>query len=133
MRSTFKTQDQIFELLSNDTELMNLLGNPATDEELNIKLKREMTSIDVFDTNDLDFISFYFVNAMPTKNYKVNKGVLIIDYFTSLRYNAGELSEKIKTILSEKLGLQIMSEGQIASGIVGVYQYRQRFMPLVWG
>jgi len=36
-------------------------------------------------------------------------------------------------ILAEKLDLQVMSEGQIPSGSVGVYQYRQRFMPLIWG
>jgi len=133
VRTAFKTQDQIFDLLRNDQELMTLLGSPATDEEINIKLKREMTSIDVFNTDDLDFISFYFINAMPTRNHKVNRGVLVIDYFTSLRYNAGELSERVKTVLADKLDLQIMSEGQIPSGIVGVYQYRQRFMPLIWG
>lgn len=133
MRSTFRTQDQIYELLGNDLEVLALLGNPSTDEEKNIKLKREITSLDVFETSDLDFLSFYFIDAVPTKNFKVNKGILIIDYFAALRYNAGELSEKVKSVLARKLDLQIMSEGQIPSGIIGVYQYRQRFMPLVWG
>lgn len=132
MATAFKTQDQIFNILKSDTVLLNIIGNPVGNDALNIKFKREMCSVDVINAKDLDFISFYFVNAMPTKNYMVNKGILIIDYYTALRYNSMLLSDRVVFLLNKYMDLNISSEGQIPSGMVGIYQYRQRFMPTIW-
>lgn len=133
MKTSFGLQDQVYDILINDPIILDLLGNPTNDEEKNLKIRREIATIDVIEPESLDFISVYIIDALPSKNYKVNRAVLVVDYFTSLRYNAMRLAERAKVLLEDNLDITLSSEGQQVSGIVGVYQYRQRYLPLIWG
>jgi hypothetical protein len=113
--------------------MLGLLGNPTTDEEKDMRVRREDQSPEVLTTDDLDFIAVFFVDAAPTKNYMVNKGYLIVDYYTSIRYNAKLLSERVAELLQGYDEIKLYSEGQAISGITGIYKYRQRYNPLVRG
>jgi len=131
----FELQDQIFEWFANDAQLLALLGNPATPEALNNKFRREVCGMDEVE-GCLDFINFYFLpSGGRTGNYKVNRNSLFVDFFCAFRNDAIALSERVNEIIEGNSNEEILmsSEGQLPSGITGVYLYRQKYMPLVRG
>ena len=90
-------------LFRGSTELMTLLG--VTDiedwDELNTRVRREELSVELLTTDLLPFISLVFINAHPTGNYKVNKGVLELNIYTSTRYDAMNIYGVAKKLLQD--------------------------------
>ena len=118
-------------LFANDSQLLSLVSDPTTIDEKNNRFRREDFPVDVITIDDTDFLSFYFPDAVATRNHLINKGILNIDYYCSSRYGASLLAKRVKEIINANFDLYKVYEGQKASGIVGVYKYREKYAPLV--
>lgn len=134
MDTSFGLQDKLYNLFINDATLLSLVDNPTGDEQLNNKFRREDAMPELLDKSDLDFIAFFFINSQQTRNAKANEGILEINFYTSFRYNAKRLVERVRELIdNEYPEWGLIAEGQKPSGIIGVYKYRLRFDPLIAG
>jgi len=121
-------------LCRGSTELMTLLS--VTDiedyDQLNTRVRREELSMDRLTVDTLPFISLVFINAHPTGNFKVNKGVLELNIYTCTRYDAMNIYGVVKKLLQNSYeDFQVIHEGQVSSGVTGVYEYSIRFYPMI--
>jgi len=128
---SFSLQDDIFELCRSSTELLSIFGITDNDDQLNERIRREECPVELLTTDSLPFLSLVFINAHPTRNYLVNTGVLEMNIYSSTRYDAMQIYRIVKGLLQSREDFAIHAEGQVPSGIVGIYQYRVRFSPLV--
>lgn len=130
---TFDVQDKLFNLFVDDTELCKLLSitDPKNNDLTNTKIRREIQSTELINNKNLPFISVFFANSYRTGNWKMNHGLLEIDVYSGTRYNAKKIVKRIKSLLSEYDDMYVYHEGQVASGIVGIYEYSMRLYPLV--
>lgn len=134
MDDSFDRQDKIFEYFIGDTTLIGLLGitDVNDNDQLNSHIRREVQSVDLLTTDSLPFIVEYFPNTHPTSNYRVNSGVLEIDVYAGTRYDAMLLSKRIKEILEQNYeDTALIHEGQVSSGVKGIYEFSMRFKPLI--
>lgn len=129
----FEIQDKIYNLFTNDTQLMNLFDNPDTDELRNEKFRREGMYLEEITIDKLPFIIFVFLpDGSSTQNYLVNKSLMEISIYTTTRYEAMLIYKEVKRILQSNFeDMQIIVEGQRPSGILGIFKYIIRFKPLV--
>lgn len=128
---TFDIQNEIYDLLTNDTELLALLGDPIDDESKNLRFRREELMLSEVKPEIIPFVSFVFIDSLESKNMLRNRGILEVNIFCSVRYEASGIYTRVKTLLKQKFDLQLIHEGQVASGIQGIYCYRVRFRLLV--
>lgn len=126
--------DKAVDVLANDKKLNNLLGidNTASEELYALKYRRRDQSIEEFSPDDLDFIAFYFSDAQTTNNDYMNKGLLRVDIYTKLRYNAANIRRRIVELFHDNFDERVYAEGQKYSGVKDVYKYRLEFLPLVF-
>jgi hypothetical protein len=142
---TFDLQDQIYEFCRGSTETKDALQitqeyidafDRTPEENINdawdTKVRREEYQVTPLTIDILPFLSLVFINAHPTKNYLVNLGVLEMNIYGSTRYSVIQIYRVVRGLLQSKYeNFAIIAEGQVASGIVGIYQYRVRFSPLI--
>jgi hypothetical protein len=129
---TFDHQDKIFSLLSNDDELLLLLGAISGDNDsLNKKIKREFEDMSLL-KDDVPFVCIVFTDGRQTNNYLVTKGLLEVEVYAPNRYTADLICKKVSMILRENEYDTILPFRQIASGIPGVIAYGGRYLPLVF-
>jgi len=129
---TFDIKDKIYQIFINDKELMRLMGDPIGDEQKNLKFRRQTRELTEVDADVLPFVSFVFIDATPTHNYLCNKGLLELDIYCSVDYQAGQIYRVIKPLLQKNFeDFQVTAEGESSSGISGIYCYRIRFKPFV--
>ena len=141
---TFDMQDKIFSLFSTDTAMKTALGITADylatfggDDEYNlqcaldIKIKRQELSLDQVVVENLPYMTTAFINAHVTRNYLVNHGVLeIITYGSWI--DAKSIVKIQKKILQDNFeDYQVTREGQVSSGVSGIYAYSVRYNPIV--
>lgn len=105
----------------------------STDEEKNNRFRREKLDISIIEAESKPFIMFIFIpNGAKTNNYLVNKGMLEFDIIANTLYEVEQIYNRINILLKQNYSdMQIISEGQIPSGITSVFQYRVRYTPLV--
>ncbi len=129
---TFDIKNNIFQIFTNDTELMNILGCQDDNESKDLKFRRQSKMLTEVDIGVLPFVSFVFIDASPTNNYLRNKGLLELDIVCSSDYEAEQIYKKIIPLLQQRFeDFRITAEGEVNSGISGIYCYRIRFKPLV--
>lgn len=128
LKDSFDTKDTIFDLFKVDPILLELMGNPVGLEQLYEKFRPRNQEGIVLEDNQLPFLAFYVGDAVPTRNYLVNKGFLYVDYFVT--FDAGPIAKKVRELLKTK-GWQLVSEGERSTGIPNVYKYRDIFAPLI--
>ena len=140
---TFEVQNEIFQLFYNDLQMLSLLGiitpyqyefvtpsqvyEELNFELLNEKIRREELMLSEIKPEVLPFVTFVFIDSLESKNHLVNRGILEVNIFCSVRYEASGIYSRVKTLLKQKFDLQLIHEGQVASGIQGIYCYRTRF------
>ena len=131
---SFGTQDIIFDDFAADNELNGLLGitDNTNNEQLNNKIYREELPIVQITPEALPFLYIVFINAHATNNFMVNKGVLELSVYAGTRYDAMNIIRACKEILQNNYeDYQIIHEGQVSSGVSGIYKYILRFTPLI--
>jgi hypothetical protein len=81
----------------------------------------------------LDFFEFTFIPAQnDSPNFLVNPGLLAFSIYTSRRESAMRIYKQINTILKKNYEeANVISEGQAACPVHGVYCYRIRYKLLV--
>ena len=129
---TFDIKNKLFEVFTNDTELKNIVSCLDEDESKNLKFRRQTKVLTEVDIDMLPFVSFVFIDANPTGNHLMNKGLLELDIVCSVDYEAEIIYKTIVPLIHQQLeDLRIVAEGEVSSGISGIYCYRLRFKPLV--
>lgn len=135
---SFDLLDEIFELCYADEEMRDLLNIDMDDENVldiaNNKLRREYQTDTNIESEDVPFISFYFMHSEKfKKNWLVNVGDLYIDIYTHSMYEAGRIAKRFRQLFSENREVMLNYEGQHFSGVNGVYKYRLIYNPLIDG
>lgn len=110
---------------------MSIFGDPTDDESKNLKFRRQTKVLTEVDVEQLPFVSFVFIDADVTKNYLRNKGLLELNIYCSADYEAEIIYNAIVPLVKQLDDVSIIAEGEVASGIPGIYCYRVRFRPLV--
>jgi hypothetical protein len=128
---TFAIQDKVYGIFTNDTELLSLLGDPTDDESKNLRFRREELMLTELNTEVIPFLSFVFIDSLESKNYLRNKGILEVNIYCSVRYEAMGIYRRLQALLKENFDIQVIHEGQVASGIQGIYCYRVRYRIIV--
>lgn len=131
---SFGMQDEIFMLFRGSPELMSLLNITDTEDydQLNTRIRREELEVKLLTADVLPFVSIVFVNAHPTENHLINKGVLELCIYTSTRNDALHIYRVAKGLLQNHYeDFRIVHEGQISSGVTGIYAYSIRFYPMI--
>ena len=131
---SFELQDEIWSLFRSSPEVLSILG--VTDDQdydqLNTRIRREECPVSLLTPDVLPFVSLVFINSHRTGNHLVNNGVLELSIYTSTRYDAMRLFKVLKELLQNRYeDFSIVHEGQIPSGVVGIYQYSIRFSPFI--
>ena len=130
--NSFKFQDEIYSLFTNDYELMSLMGDPFDDEEINLRFRREEFDITELDSESFPFLTIVFIDTDYTNNYLRNTGLLEIVIYSLGRYDAMRIYERVRTLFRKHYPeMTIVTEGQIYTEVRGMYCYRTRFNPLI--
>lgn len=135
---SFDLLDEIFELCYADEDMRDLLNIDMDDENVldvaNNKLRREYQTDTNIESEDVPFISFYFMHSEKfKKNWLVNVGDLYIDIYAHSMYEAGRIAKRFRQLFSENREVMLNYEGQHFSGVNGVYKYRLIYNPLIDG
>jgi hypothetical protein len=131
--NAFKYTDEISAVLTNDTEILNLLKvNTKSLASYSKKFRRRDQQVDEFEPTDLDFIAFYFVDADQTQNAYMNKGLLRVEIYSKTRAAASKIRNRVVALLHDKFDLRVAAEGQKISGIKDIYKYRLEYTPLIF-
>lgn len=131
--NAFEYTDKIWDIFTNDPELLELLEVDTRNEEsYAIKIRQEDFMPEEFNASDLDFIAFYFADAEITVNDFLNNGILRFDIYSNLRDRVVPIRERIVTLMHENFDARVRAEGQRSSGITNVYKYRLEFRPLIF-
>lgn len=131
--NAFKYTDEISAVLTNDTEILNLLKvNTKSLASYSKKFRRRDQQVDEFEPTDLDFIAFYFVDADQTQNAYMNKGLLRVEIYSKTRTAASKIRNRVVALLHDKFDLRVAAEGQKISGIKDIYKYRLEYTPLIF-
>lgn len=140
MIDSFQLLDDIFDWCIADEELCEIIGidNTLTGNQLlanqNNKLRREYQTDDVIKSDDVPFISYYFMHSEKAKtNWMVNIGDLYVDIYADTMYKISQISRCFRRILAEHMETMLNYEGQHYSGVNGVYKYRLIYNPLIDG
>ena len=140
MIDSFQLLDDIFDWCIADEELCEIIGidNTLVGNQLltnqNNKLRREYQTDDVIKSDDVPFISYYFMHSEKAKtNWMVNIGDLYIDIYANTMYKISQISRCFRRILAEHMETMLNYEGQHYSGVNGVYKYRLIYNPLIDG
>lgn len=141
MINSFNLLDRIFELCSQDEEMLSLLkidtslqGDRLLDV-LNDKLRREYQTAEVIEAEDCPFISYYFMHSEKNKhNWLVNIGDLYIDVYANSMYDIEKIVTRFRNIMKNNSNKILLNyEGQHFSGVNNVYKYRLIYNPLIDG
>lgn len=131
--NSFEYTDKLWDIFTNDSTLISLLNvNVNDDSSYVLKFRQEDIAPEEFSPDNLDFIAFYFSDANITINDFMNKGLLRIDIYSSIRDNVAPIRKRIVDLIHENFDERIRAEGQYSSGIVNVYKYRLEFTPLIF-
>lgn len=131
--NAFEYTDEISAVLTNDTEILNLLKvNTKSLASYSKKFRRRDQQVDEFEPTDLDFIAFYFVDADQTQNAYMNKGLLRVEIYSKTRAAASKIRNRVVALLHDKFDLRVAAEGQKISGIKDIYKYRLEYTPLIF-
>lgn len=140
MIDSFQLLDDIFDWGIADEEFCEIIGidNTLTGNQLlanqNNKLRREYQTDDVIKSDDVPFISYYFMHSEKAKtNWMVNIGDLYVDIYADTMYKISQISRCFRRILAEHMEIMLNYEGQHYSGVNGVYKYRLIYNPLIDG
>lgn len=140
MIDSFQLLDDIFDWCIADEEFCKIIGidNTLTGNQLlanqNNKLRREYQTDDVIKSDDVPFISYYFMHSEKAKtNWMVNIGDLYVDIYADTMYKISQISRCFRRILAEHMEIMLNYEGQHYSGVNGVYKYRLIYNPLIDG
>lgn len=140
MIDSFQLLDDIFDWGIADEEFCEIIGidNTLTGNQLlanqNNKLRREYQTDDVIKSDDVPFISYYFMHSEKAKtNWMVNIGDLYVDIYADTMYKISQISRCFRRILTEHMEIMLNYEGQHYSGVNGVYKYRLIYNPLIDG
>lgn len=128
---TFAIQDNIYELFTSDTELMDRLGKPSDDKSKNLRCRREEINLNELKPEIVPFVSFVFIDSLKSDNYLRNNGILELNIFCSDRFQAIGIYDRCILLLEQKFEIQVFREGQVNSDISGIYCYRTKFKILV--
>lgn len=130
--NSFKTQDMLYRLFTGDSELVRIMGNPYGDEELNARFRREECDITDINADSFPFLTILFLDTESTGNYLINEGLLELNIYSSGRYTAVKIYERVRELLRLYCPeMKIVTEGQVYTEIRGVYCYRVRYNPLI--
>lgn len=131
--NSFDYSDTLWDIFSNDSKLVELLGIDTEDESsYALKLRQEDVVPEEYDVDNFPFIAFYFSEANITRNDYMNKGLLRIDIYSHTRDAVKHIRERIVELVHENVDERIRSEGQYSSGVRNVYKYRLEFTPLIF-
>lgn len=140
MIDSFQLLDDIFDWCIADEEFCEIIGidNTLVGNQLltnqNNKLRREYQTDDVIKSDDVPFISYYFMHSEKAKtNWMVNIGDLYVDIYANTMYKISQISRCFRRILAEHMETMLNYEGQHYSGVNGVYKYRLIYNPLIDG
>lgn len=128
---TFDIQDELYLAFTNDDALMEELGNPIGHEAKNLRFRREELMLSELTAEILPFITFVFIDSIESKNMLRNRGILEVNIYCSSQYQAGIIYRRLKDVLKQLYDIQLIHEGQVSSGVSGIYCYRTRFKLLV--
>lgn len=130
--NSFKTQDMLYRLFTEDVELMKLMGSPDGDEDKNARFRREECDITDINADSFPFLTILFLDTEGTQNYLINEGLLELNIYSSGRYPAMKIYERVRELLRLNCPeMKIVTEGQVYTEIRGVYCYRVRYNPLI--
>lgn len=125
--------DKLWDIFTNDEELVDLLAIDPTDEAAYVEKFREQDqAVTEFEAADLSFIAYYFADAQKTRNDFMNIGFLYIDIYSDSRANSTAIRSRIVQLMHEHFDERIRAEGQRTSGVKNVYKYRLEFTPLIF-
>ena len=131
--NSFDYSDVLWDIFTNDSKLIELLGIDTEDESsYALKLRQEDIVPEEYDADNLPFVAFYFSEANITRNDYMNNGLLRIDIYSATRDATKHIRERIVELVHENFDERIRSEGQYSSGIKNVYKYRLEFTPLIF-
>lgn len=130
---SFEVQDMLFNKFTSDTELMQFLNATDTNnyDLLNKKVQREILAPETIKPEDAPFIYIICVNAYVTNNWMRNNAIMEIGAYTGSRYDAINIIRACHRLLRTYDGYSIIHEGQVSSGVSGIYKYAIRFSPLI--
>lgn len=130
---SFNYSDTLWDIFTNDSELVELLGIDTDDESVYaLKFRQEDVVPEEYDSSNFPFIAFYFSEANITPNDYMNQGLLRIDIYSFTRDAVKKIRERIVELVHENVDERIRSEGQFSSGVRNVYKYRLEFTPLIF-
>lgn len=132
MSYSFDIQDKVFEVFSNDEELLGLFQNPTTLDELNQRFQREITPLELITVERVPFMSLHFEGAVGSANMYYNKGYLTLELYMPTRYLAAKILKRIRELMEENFNLLCTNEYTENSGVVGIFYYVLKYRPLIW-
>ena len=131
--NSFDYSDTLWDIFTNDSKLVELLGIDTDDESVYaLKFRQEDVVPEEYDAANFPFIAFYFSEANITPNDYMNQGLLRIDIYSFTRDAVKKIRERIVELVHENVDERIRSEGQFTSGVRNVYKYRLEFTPLIF-
>lgn len=131
MTDDMELSDLIYEKLIQNKEFMNLVGNPKTAKERNVRIRREICPMEYATAENVNFISMYLSSATETDNLYVTRGFFNIDFYTKNR----EDCRKMKTIVMDimnSMDFHCVSMYNTQADAKGVFKYTQKYRPLLW-
>ena len=144
---TFDIQNKIINSFASDTDMKAALG--ITDEFLasfggtseenyynavDVKIRRFALPVEQVITDYLPYMTVAFVNAYKTGNMLINHGLLEIITYVSQWGDANNIVKQQRRVLKETFednDFQVVHEGQISSGVPGIFAYSVRYKPMV--
>ena len=128
--TSFELLNSIWELFSNDDELLSLL-NIENDNDLNRRIRTENAMYEEFDVDDTPFVAIYIYESSKTYNYLVNRGFLCIEVYADSFTDASPVIKRVVSLMHDVYDYRIAFEGQFVSELSSVYKYRVAFAPLI--
>ena len=130
MNDQFDVQEELYNIFSINSDLLNALGiSGATDENvLTDKIRRVMSDTTVMAQDDIDTMPFFDYTFVPMRgqvnNFLVSKSTLEFNIYSSTWSPISSIYKILHTILQNTYeDAQIYYSGQGSSGITGAMRY----------
>lgn len=130
MKDQFDVQQDLYNIFSTDSELLELLWipNETNEDTLASKIRLIMADTTVMQQDDVDTLPFFDVTFVPmrsqTNNYLLSRGTLEFNIYGTSWATVRDIYRRIHKLLEDNYSdAQVYYEGQGASGITGVVRY----------
>lgn len=130
MRS-FQFINKLWGIFTKDEQLASLL-NLYSDEDYELRVRRQDVLPEGYDANNVPFIAMYFIETDFSYNHFVAPGYFCIEVYAHNVDNAIAIINRVMDIVHKEFDLRLKGEGQFHSGIDTLFKYRLVFKPLIF-